>query len=892
MPRQPPWGICDRCGLKYPLTSLRREWTGLMVCAEDYDPRPAEMRPPSVRPEGLPLRNARPEKKPIFKPTPVPPPTPSPGPDADVSTFMISAPAPASVQEGNTGTTPFSFTVSRVGGTGFAAAVDWAVSGYGSNPASPSDFSGSIFPSGTVNFSPGQTSVTVTVDVKGDTTVEADEGFQVTISNGRTFGPTSPASQAAFILNDDSVVVVPPTLQTLALSASSIPENSAAGTVVGSILNTTVGSALTLTNNAGNRFAISGGSIVAGATATDYEAAASHNITIQETLAGAGGSPKSTTLSIAVGNLNDTSPSAFSFTDVTNVPVSTLETSNSITIAGLGASDTASATVSGDASSQVQKNGGAWTAGPVSVVNGDTLAVRHTSSGGGGAVASTTLTVGTTADTFTSTTATATISAPVLGLPSAANPPVLPITLQADHIAGQTLTLQWSLSETFASGISSGTHVLTNADIAGGTISGLGIPTLSGGPWYFRANVGGGTWSNTVAWGDAVAPTITTSATASQMELFPLAIALTASETVTWAITGGADAPMFEISGTTLRWLGNGTQNFDAPVDVDTNNTAVVQVTATDLGGNATNKTITVTTTAADKTPDAFSFTDVVPSTPSTVYTSNTVTISGLTAGVSVAATVSGAQYSKNGGSFTAAGSFTLQNGDTVALKVTSGSGSTDVVNAILTVGTVSDTWTVSNTSVTTTLTTTDGTSKNSNLAVSGSPALNGVSAGFDGNAQMVRATNSATGKKQVEVKVTHIPAAGKAFFFGIDDGSSSFGPAGSTVSGSANNAGVVLGVGNWGWVIARNSANIQGDSSAAAVALNDVFTCEFDTTAHTVSFFRNGVQVGTTVTGLGTVGATAWAIFGCDGNEVDFTANFGATAFTHTLSSGYTAYG
>jgi hypothetical protein len=91
-----------------------------------------------------------------------------------------------------------------------------------------------------------------------------------------------------------------PTLSSLSLSASSIAENSAAGTVVGNILGTTGGSSLSLSDSAGSRFAISGTQIVAGSVATDYETATSHNITIAETLAGAVGSPKSTALTISV----------------------------------------------------------------------------------------------------------------------------------------------------------------------------------------------------------------------------------------------------------------------------------------------------------------------------------------------------------------------------------------------------------------------------------------------------------------------------------------------------------------------------------------------------------------------------------------------------------------
>lgn len=57
------YGICDRCGFQYRLSELRKEWTGLMVCSSDYDPRPAEHSPPRVKPEGVPLPNARPDNQ-------------------------------------------------------------------------------------------------------------------------------------------------------------------------------------------------------------------------------------------------------------------------------------------------------------------------------------------------------------------------------------------------------------------------------------------------------------------------------------------------------------------------------------------------------------------------------------------------------------------------------------------------------------------------------------------------------------------------------------------------------------------------------------------------------------------------------------------------------------
>lgn len=56
-------GICDRCGFEFRLSELRKEWTGLMVCAKDLDPNPAEMTPPEVTAEGLASPNSRPDNQ-------------------------------------------------------------------------------------------------------------------------------------------------------------------------------------------------------------------------------------------------------------------------------------------------------------------------------------------------------------------------------------------------------------------------------------------------------------------------------------------------------------------------------------------------------------------------------------------------------------------------------------------------------------------------------------------------------------------------------------------------------------------------------------------------------------------------------------------------------------
>ncbi|TXT35824.1 MAG: repeat-containing protein [Planctomycetota bacterium] len=124
----------------------------------------------------------------------------------DGSTFLISA-TDANKSEGNSGSTPFTFTVTRVGTLSSAATVDFAVAGSGTHAASSSDFAGGTLPSGTVNFEAEQSSQTITVNVKGDTTVEYTERFTATLSNA-SIGTISTPTANGFIALDDFVDMV------------------------------------------------------------------------------------------------------------------------------------------------------------------------------------------------------------------------------------------------------------------------------------------------------------------------------------------------------------------------------------------------------------------------------------------------------------------------------------------------------------------------------------------------------------------------------------------------------------------------------------------------------------------------------------------------------------
>lgn len=61
-----PKGVCMRCGFEYRLSRLRKEWTNFRVCPDCWDPKPEDLRPLHVGPEGLPRPNASPEPPPVF----------------------------------------------------------------------------------------------------------------------------------------------------------------------------------------------------------------------------------------------------------------------------------------------------------------------------------------------------------------------------------------------------------------------------------------------------------------------------------------------------------------------------------------------------------------------------------------------------------------------------------------------------------------------------------------------------------------------------------------------------------------------------------------------------------------------------------------------------------
>ena len=125
--------------------------------------------------------------------------------DVATGTPTVSiAPVSTDLAEGDTGTTPFVFLVSRTGETGVPASVDYAAIPQTGDGADPGDFAQGTLPSGSVSFAAGETTKLLVLDVAGDTQIETDEGFAVTLSNPGGGAQIGTASAPATIRNDDA----------------------------------------------------------------------------------------------------------------------------------------------------------------------------------------------------------------------------------------------------------------------------------------------------------------------------------------------------------------------------------------------------------------------------------------------------------------------------------------------------------------------------------------------------------------------------------------------------------------------------------------------------------------------------------------------------------------
>jgi Ca2+-binding RTX toxin-like protein len=110
--------------------------------------------------------------------------------------------------EGDSGTTAYSFTITRSGDVSQGATTSYQIVGSGAHPADAGDVQG-LGGGGTFAWGAGESSHVLTVNVVGDSSVESDETFSVVLStpgagnsNPTPVGPNGTATGT--IVNDDT----------------------------------------------------------------------------------------------------------------------------------------------------------------------------------------------------------------------------------------------------------------------------------------------------------------------------------------------------------------------------------------------------------------------------------------------------------------------------------------------------------------------------------------------------------------------------------------------------------------------------------------------------------------------------------------------------------------
>jgi VCBS repeat-containing protein len=149
------------------------------------------------------------------------------------------------------------------------------------------------------------------------------------------------------------------------------------------------------------------------------------------------------------------------------------------------------------------------------------------------------------------------------------------------------------------------------------------------------------------------APSFTSSAAPSAAENQTAAVTVTATDpegnTITYSITGGADAALFSINTSTGVVTFNSAPNFEAPADAGANNVYDIVVTASD-GTNAPTQNIAITVTDANEVPSfTSSATPTVAENGTTVVTVTTTDPEGDTIAYSITGGADAALFSING---------------------------------------------------------------------------------------------------------------------------------------------------------------------------------------------------------------------------------------------------
>ena len=383
----------------------------------------------------------------------------------------------------------------------------------------------------------------------------------------------------------------------------------------------------------------------------------------------------------------DTIPQGFTFTDVTGVALSTIQTSSAITVSGINSPSTISVT-----GGEYSIDGAAYTNVAGTINNGQAVTVQHTSSANVSSMANTVLTIGGVDDTFTSTTEAADTA---------------PDAFEFTDVTGVALgSLQTSNSFTVAGintaaaiSVTSGSYKIGAGSYTtvAGTVNNGDVVTVQ-----HTASSNPGAVIDTVLTIGGVSDTYSSTTIDIVPDVFTfidvdnvLVNSVSTSNTIT--IAGITSSSPITITGGSYK-INNGTYTTTAGT-VDNGDTVTVQNTASDTLGTSVDTvltiggisdTFTVTTAPVDTTPESFTFTDVTEVVLNSTQTSNAITVDGVNSPSAIS--VTGGSYSIDSGAYTNVDGI-INNGQTVTVQHTASGSLGTSVDTVLTIGGVSDTY-------------------------------------------------------------------------------------------------------------------------------------------------------------------------------------------------------
>ena len=393
-------------------------------------------------------------------------------------------------------------------------------------------------------------------------------------------------------------------------------------------------------------------------------------------------------------NVYRTDPNAFSFTDQTDVALSSVITSNTITPSGHTGATPISIT-----GGTYSKAGGAYTSASGSLGVGETVTLRVDSSASFSTATSAVLTIGGVSDTFSVTTAA------IDTTPTAFTFTDQTSVALSSPIDSNTITVA-GINSAAAISISGGTYSKNSGSFTSSSDTVVASDTVvvrvsSSGSYNTAASatltIGGvsDTFTVTTVVDDIPDAFTFTDITGAALSTYKESAAVT--------ITGLVVASAITISNG--QYSINGGSYTSSPGTITNGQSVTINLQSSATNSTAVNSVLTIggvsdtftVTTAADTNPNAFTFTDITNAVLGSSNTSNEIEIVGIDGETTLS--LSNGTWSLNGGAFSPVDAI-VTSGALIRVRLTASSSALTAVSGTLTVGAVSDTFTVTTANV------------------------------------------------------------------------------------------------------------------------------------------------------------------------------------------------